>query len=219
MRRPSPGHRQPRLKGSAGYSCVPSMAPAPNPGPVATVAAAGLASVGSCRLLAVAAPHLAAIGLMLHTETDFGARMGFVVAWGLAELLLDRAAAASGAVGCAVADAGRGADAAAAQLKHAIVQMTANFIDLMVIDRDNCGVSVYDLSQSALVGDRRGRPDPSPDVRAVVARPVPHPPPAGAGVQADMPGGAGSDIPWRGRTRPGAAITTTAICRTSPAPA
>ena len=37
------------------------MASAPNPGPSVTVAAAGLASVGIWRLLAIAAPHLAAL--------------------------------------------------------------------------------------------------------------------------------------------------------------
>ena len=48
------------------------------------------------------------------------------------------------------------------RLKHDVVQMTANFVDLMVIDRDTVAVPVHDLSQPALVGDRgrRGRSCP-----------------------------------------------------------
>ncbi len=59
------------------------MALAPDQGPSATVSAASLASAGIWRLLAVAAPHLAALVVMLHTETDFGSRTGFVLSWGI----------------------------------------------------------------------------------------------------------------------------------------
>src|SRR5258707_12208889 len=59
------------------------MAPAPNPGPTASVAATGLASVGIWRLLAVAAPHLAALAVMFQTETDFSSRLGFLLSWGI----------------------------------------------------------------------------------------------------------------------------------------
>ncbi|MDO9299087.1 sulfatase-like hydrolase/transferase [Bradyrhizobium sp.] len=112
------------------------MAPAPNPGPVATVAAAGLASVGFWRLLAVAAPHLAAIGLMLQTENDFGARLGFLLSWGLLNcfwIALLRRPALSGALSLTLVVV----LILLSQLKHGIVQMTANFIDVMVIDRDS----------------------------------------------------------------------------------
>src|SRR5260370_35737391 len=60
-------------------SLRPDMAPAPNPGP--TVAAGGIASVGIWRLLAVAAPHLAALAVMFQTETDFSSRLGFLLSW------------------------------------------------------------------------------------------------------------------------------------------
>ncbi|MBW8903098.1 MAG: LTA synthase family protein, partial [Bradyrhizobium sp.] len=76
------------------------MAPAPNPGPSADVAV-GLASVGVWRLLAVSAPHLAAIALMLQTETDFGSRTGFLLSWGILNffwLALLRRPALSGAL-------------------------------------------------------------------------------------------------------------------------
>ncbi len=112
------------------------MAPAPNPGPVATVAAAGLASIGFWRLFAVAAPHLAAIGLMLQTESDFGSRVGFLLSWGLLNffwIALLRRPALSGALSLTLVVV----LILLSQLKHGIVQMTANFIDVMVIDRDS----------------------------------------------------------------------------------
>ena len=41
------------------------MAPAPNPVPSATTLVAGLAAIGFWRLSAVAAPHMAALAIML----------------------------------------------------------------------------------------------------------------------------------------------------------
>ena len=60
------------------------MSPAPNPGPSATAAlVGGIASFGVWRLLAVAAPQLAALVLMLQTETDFSSCAGFLLTWGI----------------------------------------------------------------------------------------------------------------------------------------
>jgi hypothetical protein len=112
------------------------MAPAPNPAPTAAVAAAGLASVRPWRLLAVAAPQLAAIGLMLQTENDFAARLGFVLAWGILNffwIALLRRPALSGALSLTLVVT----LILLSQLKHDVVQMTANFIDVMMIDRDS----------------------------------------------------------------------------------
>src|SRR5450755_3747465 len=111
------------------------MAPAPNPGPSAAVTAAGIASVGIWRLLAVAAPHLAALAVMLRTETDFGSRVGFLLAWGILNfffIALLRRPALSGALSLTLVVV----LVLLSRLKHDIVQMTANFVDLMVIDRD-----------------------------------------------------------------------------------
>src|SRR6202521_2293293 len=111
------------------------MAPAPNPGPSATVAAASVASVGRWRLLAVAAPHLAALGVMLHTATDLGSRTGFLLAWGILNffwIAVLRRPALSGALSLTLVVV----LILLSRLKHDIVQMTANFVDLMVIDRD-----------------------------------------------------------------------------------
>src|SRR6202790_987174 len=135
LRRPSPGYRQSRPVGSAGCSCVPSMAPAPNRGPSAAVAAAGIASVGIWRLLAVAAPHLAALAVMFQTETDFSSRTGFLLSWAILNLLwitLLRRPALSGALSLTLVVV----LVLLSRLKHDVVQMTANFVDLMVIDRD-----------------------------------------------------------------------------------
>jgi hypothetical protein len=111
------------------------MAPAPNPGPSVNAAAAGLASIGIWRLLAVAAPHLAALAVMLQTETDLGSRVGFLLSWGILNffwITLLRRPALSGALSLTLVVV----LILLSRLKHDIVQMTANFVDLMVIDRD-----------------------------------------------------------------------------------
>jgi len=111
------------------------MPPAPNPGPSANLAATGLASVGIWRLLAVAAPQLAALAVMLQTETDFNSRTCFLLAWGILNfffIALLRRPALSGALSLTLVVV----LVLLSRLKHDIVQMTANFVDLMVIDRD-----------------------------------------------------------------------------------
>jgi hypothetical protein len=111
------------------------MAPAPDPGPTATVASVGVGSLGIWRLLAVAAPQLAALALMLETETDFGSRTGFLLSWGILNffwIALLRRPALSGALSLTLVVV----LVLLSRLKHDVVQMTANFVDLMVIDRD-----------------------------------------------------------------------------------
>ena len=161
------------------------MAPAPNPGPSATALAAGLAAIGFWRLSAVAAPHMAALVIMLQTETDFGARIGFVLSWGILNFLfiaLLRRPALSGALSLTLVVV----LVLLSRLKHDVVQMTANFVDLMVIDRDTAAFLFTIFPNLRWSRDRRGARHPAPDVRAVVARSVPHPPPAGAGRHAGM---------------------------------
>jgi hypothetical protein len=112
------------------------MAPAPNPGPSAlTVAARGVAAIGIWRLLAVAMPHMAALLIMVRTETDFSSRVGFLLSWGILNfffIALLRRPALSGALSLTLVVV----LVLLSRLKHDVVQMTANFIDLMVIDRD-----------------------------------------------------------------------------------
>src|SRR6476620_5030403 len=127
--------RQSRLCIAPGHVAFFHMAPAPNPGPSATTLAAGLAAIGFWRLSAVAAPHMAALAVMLQTEADFGSRVGFLLSWGILNffwLALLRRPALSGALSLTLVVV----LILLSRLKHDIVQMTANFVDLMVIDRD-----------------------------------------------------------------------------------
>jgi len=110
------------------------MAIPPNSGPSATTAT-GLSAIGIGRRLAVAAPHLAALALMFQTETDFAARVGFLLSWGILNFLwiaLLRRPALSAALSLTLVVV----LILLSRLKHDIVQMTANFVDLMLIDRD-----------------------------------------------------------------------------------
>src|SRR6202046_2536436 len=111
------------------------MALPPIPGPSATTATGGLAGVGVWRLLALAAPQLAALAVMFQTEADFPARAGFLLSWGILNffwITLLRRPALSGALSLTLVVV----LVLLSRLKHDIVQMTANFVDLMVIDRD-----------------------------------------------------------------------------------
>jgi hypothetical protein len=111
------------------------MASAPDPGPLAAVASAGVNSFGIFRLLAVAAPQLAALMLMLQTETDLGSKFCFLLSWGILNffwITLLRRPALSGALSLTLVVV----LVLLSRFKHDVVQMTANFIDLMVIDRD-----------------------------------------------------------------------------------
>src|SRR5437660_7776702 len=134
--RASPGRCQPRLCIAPGHVALPPMAPAPNPVPSAATLVAGLAAIGFWRLSAVAAPHMAALAIMLETEADFGGRMGFVLAWAILNfsfIALLRRPALSGALSLTLVVL----LVLLSRLKHDIMQMTANFVDLMVIDRDS----------------------------------------------------------------------------------
>jgi len=112
------------------------MSPAPNPGPSAAAAlAGGIAAHGIWRLLAVAAPQLAAFAVMLQTETDFSSCTAFLLSWGILNcfwIALLRRPALSGALSLTMVVV----LVLLSRLKHDVVQMTANFVDLMVIDRD-----------------------------------------------------------------------------------
>src|SRR5205814_5287607 len=122
------------FRAAPGSSCVPQMASAPNPGPLATAVSAG-ASLGIFRLLAVSAPHVAALVFMIQTEADFGSRLCFLLSWGILNffwIALLRRPALSGALSLTLVVV----LVLLSRLKHDVVQMTANFVDLMVIDRD-----------------------------------------------------------------------------------
>jgi Sulfatase len=111
------------------------MAPEPNPGPSASLATGNIAALGLWRLFAVAMPHLAALVIMFQTETDFGSRTCFLLSWGILNffwIALLRRPALSGALSLTLVVV----LVLLSRFKHDVVQMTANFVDLMVIDRD-----------------------------------------------------------------------------------
>jgi len=108
-----------------------------DPVPSATTVAAA-APASPWRVLAVAVPHLAALALMWRTESDFSSRLGFLLSWGLlnfAWIAALRRPALSGALSLTMVVL----LVLLSRLKHDVVQMTANFVDLMVIDRDTIG--------------------------------------------------------------------------------
>src|SRR6266851_4696144 len=141
LRRPSSGQLPAKARGRAGFPASEPMAPAPNPGapnpvPPAGVVATSLTSAGVYRLSAVAAPHLAALALMFETEIDFGSRLGFLLSWGILNffwITLLRRPALSGALSLTLVVV----LVLLSRLKHDVAQMTVNFVDLMVIDRDS----------------------------------------------------------------------------------
>ncbi|MGY3617415.1 sulfatase-like hydrolase/transferase [Bradyrhizobium sp. USDA 10063] len=111
------------------------MAPAPNQGSSIAAIAGGLAAIGVWRLLAVAAPQMAAFAIMVQTETDFGSRLCFLLSWGTLNfffIALLRRPALSGALSLTLVVV----LVLLSRFKHEVVQMTANFVDLMVIDHD-----------------------------------------------------------------------------------
>ena len=155
---------------------------------------------------------------MLQTETDFGSRIGFLLSWGILNffwIALLRRPALSGALSLTLVVM----LVLLSRLKHDIVQMTANFVDLMVIDRDTAAFLFTIFPEPALVGDRRG----------LVTLPLMYAlwwldpfrirrlPAAGRLRWRVWP--RWSAMPSPGRMKPGAAITTTATCRNSRAPA
>jgi phosphoglycerol transferase MdoB-like AlkP superfamily enzyme len=115
------------------------MAPAPNPGlgqgPSTATAVAALGGIGIFRLLAVTTPQLAALVLMFQTETDFGSRLCFLLSWGVLNFLwiaLLRRPALSGALSLTMVVV----LVLLSRFKHDVAQMTVNFVDVMVVDRD-----------------------------------------------------------------------------------
>jgi len=81
-------------------------------------------------------PHLAALGILLQTETDFGSRLVFMLCWGglnFSWIAVLRRPALSGALSLTMIVV----LVLLSRLKHDIVQMTVNFVDLMMIDRDS----------------------------------------------------------------------------------
>ena len=155
---------------------------------------------------------------MLQTETDFGARVGFLLSWGILNffwIALLRRPALSGALSLTLVVV----LILLSQLKHDVVQMTANFVDVMVIDRDSAAFlfTIFPNLRWSVIG------------AAVVIIPLMYALwwldpfrirrlPALACMLACLAALAGYSFAWPERAL-ARLLSTTAICRNSPAPA
>ena len=105
--------------------------PAPSLQHVSKVRAIGIGPA-----LAVALPHLAAFGVMMNTEPGAMPRLFFLLSWALLNatlLVVLRRPALSAALSLAMLTL----LVLLSQFKHDVMQMTVNFVDLMIIDRDS----------------------------------------------------------------------------------
>src|SRR4051812_5087332 len=113
------------------------MAPAPVSGSsTATVTAQVPASAGVWGWLVVAVPQLAALSVMIATENDLVSSAAFLLSWGVINFIwiaLLRRPALSGVLSLAMLIG----LVMLSRLKHDVLQMTANFVDVMVIDWDS----------------------------------------------------------------------------------
>src|ERR1700704_4653316 len=79
--------------------------------------------------------HLTALAVMAFTETDLVAALAFLLTWGLLNFFwlgLLRRPAVAGALSLAMIVV----LVLVSRLKHEIISVTANFLDVMIIDRD-----------------------------------------------------------------------------------
>src|SRR3954467_3474244 len=98
----------------------------------------GFRRQAALRAVLIVAPHLAALVIMLMTEADFASRAAFILAWGVLNtfaLLASRRPAIAGMLSLAFVVL----LVLLSQLKHSMLFMTVNFVDLMVVDQDTLG--------------------------------------------------------------------------------
>ena len=115
------------------------MAPSPiSNSPQAVALPSGTASAGLWRVALVVAPQLAALVLLVVTETDTVSRAAFLLSWIAVNMLLialTRRPAISGGLALAMLTV----LVLLSRLKYDVVQMTVNFVDVMMIDRASFG--------------------------------------------------------------------------------
>src|SRR6202048_2032844 len=90
------------------------------------------------RAVLIAASHIAALAIMLMTESDPASRVAFILAWGILHtffLVMVRRPAVAGVLSLAFVVL----LVLLSQLKHSMLFMTVNFVDLMVVDQDTLG--------------------------------------------------------------------------------
>jgi hypothetical protein len=111
------------------------MAPAPVPGSSTTAASRVAAGSWYFGVLIVALPHIAALAVMFDSEFDIVGRTTFLLTWGVLNffwIVILRRPALSGVLSLALVIG----LVLLSRLKHDVVQMTANFVDVMMIDKD-----------------------------------------------------------------------------------
>src|ERR1700693_6137249 len=87
------------------------------------------------RVALIAALHLASLAIMALTEADFVAKLDFLLAWGILNFFwlgLTRRPAVAAALSLTMMVI----LILVSRLKYDIIWMTANFLDVMIIDRD-----------------------------------------------------------------------------------
>jgi hypothetical protein len=112
------------------------MAPAPVPGSSSTTATPQAAGLNYWGWLVVALPQVAALVLMVDSESDAVSHAAFLLTWGILNffwLLILRRPALSGMLSLAMIFT----LVLLSRLKYDVVQMTVNFVDVMVIDPDS----------------------------------------------------------------------------------
>ena len=98
----------------------------------------GFRRQSALRAVLIAASHLAALAIMLMTESGQSSRMAFILAWGILNtffLVLVRRPAIAGVLSLVFVVL----LVLLSQLKHSMLFMTVNFVDLMVVDQDTLG--------------------------------------------------------------------------------
>ncbi len=132
---PPPGRRQGKVKSEPGSFAFGFMASLPPSGsPEAVAVSPGAASFGLSRLALVAAPQLVALAVLIFTEVDMVSRVAFLAAWVAVNFLLvalTRRPAISGGLALVMLTV----LILLSRLKYDVVQMTVNFVDVMMIDR------------------------------------------------------------------------------------
>jgi len=93
------------------------------------------ARLGSRRLAVIALPHVLALAVMLATESSITAMAAFLLAWGIfifVAIALTRRPLFAGLVSLTLMTV----LVLLSQLKYHVLMMTANFVDLMIVDTD-----------------------------------------------------------------------------------
>ena len=159
----------------AGCSSRSGMAPSPisNSSQAVALAAASVGA-GLWRVALVVAPQLAALLVLILTEVDTISRTAFLLSWmalNLGLIALTRRPAISGALALGMLTV----LILLSRLKYDVVQMTVNFIDVMMIDRASAAYlftifpTLWQPVSLALLIGRAAR------LRALALRSVPHP--------------------------------------------